>query len=75
MLSCVSQEMMDAVLQSGVFEGKVTFTGPAEPKPAPASCNKATQNALDWRPKYPSFKAFMAAGAQDFYSSSPAFAS
>lgn len=61
--------MMDATLASGAFQGSVTFTGPSEQSAAPGSSNADTRKALDWRPKYPSYTEFMAAGATDFYTS------
>lgn len=59
--------MMDATLASGAFQGSVEFTGSAEECPGPGSSNDLTRAELAWTPKYESFKAFMASGAQDFY--------
>lgn len=66
MLFC-SQEMMQATLASGSFKGSVTFVGSSESHAGPGSSNLKTRELLKWAPKYPSFKSFMASGAEDFY--------
>lgn len=61
------QEMMDATVESGKFEGWCKFTGPAEPSAAPGSSNESTRALLDWSPKHASFRSFMQGGATDVY--------
>ncbi|KAK9814534.1 hypothetical protein WJX72_007487 [[Myrmecia] bisecta] len=68
------QDMMNATLASGVFNGEVTFTGEEGPSKGKLMGNCRTREALHWRPKYPSFEDFMLSGAQDVYSMSDLFA-
>mmetsp|Transcript_36403 Transcript_36403/g.102832 ORF Transcript_36403/g.102832 Transcript_36403/m.102832 type:complete len:364 (-) Transcript_36403:68-1159(-) len=65
------QDMMDAVIATGKYEGSCTFTGEPGAQGKNMSNEKSRQE-LQWEPKYSSFSAFMAAGATDFYSESSA---
>ncbi|KAL0019454.1 hypothetical protein WJX77_002659 [Trebouxia sp. C0004] len=67
------QEMIDACLTSGKFSGSVDFTGQETSKKGKMMSNCQTREALDWQPKYSSFEEFMAAGANDFYNTSPLY--
>ncbi len=67
------QEMIDACLTSGKFSGSVEFTGQETSKKGKMMSNCQTREALDWQPKYSSFEEFMAAGANDFYNTSPLY--
>ena len=66
----VLQGMMDATLACPKFEGQlqVSFTGATGGGLGKRLDNAATQAALCWQPKYPSFKQFMADGGVDVYS-------
>lgn len=72
-VACVMQEMVDACLTSGKFSGSVDFTGHETSKKGKMMSNCQTREALDWQPKYSSFEDFMAAGANDFYNTSPLY--
>ncbi len=72
-VACVMQEMIDACLTSGKFSGSVDFTGQETSKKGKMMSNCQTREALDWQPKYSSFEEFMAAGANDFYNTSPLY--
>ena len=63
------QEMMDAVAASGAYGGAAEFTGAPGADRGKRMDNSATRTALGWAPRHPSFVEFVAAGAQDFYSS------
>ncbi len=67
------QEMIDACLTSVKFSGSVDFTGQETSKKGKMMSNCQTREALDWQPKYTSFEEFMAAGANDFYNTSPLY--
>lgn len=58
---------MDYTMASGKYKGSVKFVGPEGPNKGKLMSNQSTRDALQWRPKYPSFEEFMAAGAEDFY--------
>ncbi len=65
---CALQEMMDATLASGCYEGSVEFQGSeASSKVGKRLDNWATRAQLGWAPEWPSYQAFMAAGARDWY--------
>lgn len=66
------QDMMAAVTASPVWGGGVVeFTGTPETGGRGKRVNNdKTRALLGWRPKYESFEAFAAAGADDFYSTS-----
>lgn len=69
-------DMMVACISSGVFQGNVTFTGTEAEATSKGKrvTNHETRKALGgWLPKYPSFKQFMEAGGNDFYSQSGLF--
>ncbi len=72
-LAFAMQEMIDACLTSGKFSGSVDFTGQETSKKGKMMSNCQTREALDWQPKYSSFEEFMAAGANDFYNTSPLY--
>ena len=66
--------MMEACISSGVFSGEFRFTGAeGDGGRGKRVTNAATRSALGWRPKYPSFAAFMAGGGKDFYTTSGLF--
>lgn len=61
------QEMMDVCTEYGPFKGDVKFTG-APSAPGKIVDSKASQDKLQWTPKYSSFHQFMkATGGQDWY--------
>ena len=64
--SCGLQDMMDATAASGKYEGSVQFTG-SEGPPGKLLDNSQTRAALDWAPRYASYRQFMEAGAVDVY--------
>ncbi|KAL3149562.1 hypothetical protein ABBQ32_002341 [Trebouxia sp. C0010 RCD-2024] len=68
------EDMMEACHASGKFPGQVEFTGEETSKKGKIMSNCQTREALNWQPKYPSFEEFMAAGADDFYNTSPLYA-
>lgn len=68
------QDMMEACRTSGKFPGQVEFTGEETSKKGKMMSNCQTREALNWQPKYSSFEEFMAAGADDFYNTSPLYA-
>lgn len=68
------QDMMEACHTSGKFPGQVEFTGEETSKKGKMMSNCQTREALNWQPKYSSFEEFMAAGADDFYNTSPLYA-
>lgn len=67
MLVCLTQDMMDACISSGVFQGEVKFTGSDASGLGKQVNNSKTLARLNWQPKYSSFKEFMSAGGKDFY--------
>ncbi len=62
------QEMMDATIASGAYEGGVEFTGSEGSNKGKRLNASNTRDALQWAPQYSSFQAFMASGAKDWYS-------
>ena len=61
--------MMDATLASGQYAGSVEFTGSESGnKKGKLLDNSATRQQLRWEPRWASYQAFMATGAQDWYS-------
>lgn len=69
--SAIVQEMMDTTVSSGLFEGSCEFVGQQDSEPSGGSSNLATQEALQWSPKYTSFRDFIQSGAQDIFQSLP----
>ncbi|KAK9902760.1 hypothetical protein WJX75_005123 [Coccomyxa subellipsoidea] len=67
------QEMMDATIASGAYEGAVEFTGSENSVKGKLLNNSATRGDLQWSPRYSSYQAFMAAGARDWYTDSGLF--
>ncbi|BDA51136.1 hypothetical protein COCOBI_18-0110 [Coccomyxa sp. Obi] len=67
------QEMMDATLASGAYEGAIEFTGSESAVKGKRLNASATRGALQWSPRYSSYQAFMAAGAKDWYTQSGLF--
>ena len=67
------QEMTEACQLSGQFSGSVRFTGQEGSNKGKIMSNCQTREALDWEPKYSSFEEFMAAGAKDYYNTSPLY--
>ncbi|GIL82117.1 hypothetical protein Vretimale_7121 [Volvox reticuliferus] len=70
------EDMVESCFNSGVFpRTAVTFTG-SLPEGVSSGrgklvANETSRNALGgWRPRYPSFVEFMAAGGKDFYNTS-----
>lgn len=51
----LAQDMMAATLDSGAFQGSVTFTAPEGPVKGKRMSNPATRAQLGWQPKYPSY--------------------
>lgn len=65
---------MEACVQSGVFSGEWKFTGDAAASgKGKQVSNATTRQLLGWKPKYSSFRSFMAAGGKDFYNTSGLF--
>ena len=62
---------MEATIASGAYSGAVEFTGQKDAKMGKILNNAATRDALNWQPKYRSYKDFMAAGAKDWYTENP----
>ena len=62
---------MDATLASGAYSGAADFTGKEDAKKGKVLNSTTTQEALNWQPKYKSYKDFMAAGAKDWYTANP----
>ena len=62
---------MDATVASGAYSGAVEFKGQEDAKKGKILNNMATKEALNWQPKYMSYKDFMAAGAKDWYTENP----
>ena len=58
---------MDATIASGAYSGAVEFIGQKDARIGKVLDNAATRNTLNWKPKYMSYKDFMAAGAMDWY--------
>ena len=67
----ILQEMMDATVSSGLFEGSCKFVGAQDSEPSAGSSNAATREALQWHPKYASFTKFIESGAEDIFQSLP----
>ncbi|EIE19832.1 hypothetical protein COCSUDRAFT_19021 [Coccomyxa subellipsoidea C-169] len=67
------QEMMDATIASGAYEGSVEFTGNESSNKGKLLNASTTRGALQWTPRYSSYQAFMAAGAKDWYTESGLF--
>ncbi|KAL4418741.1 hypothetical protein ABPG77_006414 [Micractinium sp. CCAP 211/92] len=66
-------DMMAATLDSGAFQGSVTFTAPEGPVKGKRMSNPATRAQLGWQPKYPSYADFMRqTGAKDWYTAQEA---
>lgn len=53
---------MAATLDSGSFQGSVTFTAPEGPVKGKRMSNPATRAQLGWQPKYPSYAGEPASG-------------
>lgn len=70
------QDMMDACVKSGVFEGTVNWQQPDGGPVRGKRCdNSITRAALGgWKPKYESFESFMMQNkGKDFYNTSGLF--
>ena len=68
------QDMMDAVIATGNFEGSCVFTGEEGKDKGKRVSNAKTRAELGWAPKYSSFAAFMKeTGGSDFYTTSGLF--
>lgn len=66
-------DMMAATLDSGAFQGSVTFTAKEGPVKGKRMSNPATRAQLGWQPKYPSYADFMRqTGAKDWYTAQEA---
>merc|ERR1711963_1258812 len=67
------QDMMDATVATGKYEGGCVFTGQEGDDKGKRVSNLKTKAALGWEPKYKSFVSFMEAGAEDSYTTSGLF--
>ena len=65
--------MMDATMASGCYQGAAELVGQEGDNKGKLLSNTATRQALGWEPVHRSFEDFMAAGARDFYKTSPLF--